>query len=173
MSRSLDRFHRSSKDATGQNGTPALQLSTQSEGETRAFGARLARVLVGGELIGLSGELGAGKTCLVRGLAEGLAIAPQKVRSPTFTLVNEYSGGRLALYHIDLYRLAATDVDRMALREYLYGDGVCVVEWFERLGEEVPHLHIQLTFVGENERLLVASANGERYVELLSQLEEP
>jgi tRNA threonylcarbamoyladenosine biosynthesis protein TsaE len=158
--------------ALATNGTAALRLSTQSEEETRAFGARLASLLIGGELIGLSGELGAGKTCLVRGLAEGLGIASHKVRSPTFTLVNEYSGGRLPLYHIDLYRLAATDVDRMALREYLYGEGVCVVEWFERLGEKAAHLHVQLTFVGENERLLVASANGERYVELLGQLEE-
>ena len=58
------------------------------------------------------------------------------MRSPTFTLVNEYSGGRLPLYHIDLYRMTPSDVDRMALREYLYGDGVCVVEWFERLGED-------------------------------------
>ena len=149
-----------------------LRVSTRSEEGTRDIGARLARTLGGGELIGLSGELGAGKTCLVRGIAEGLGIAAHKVRSPTFTLVNEYSGGRLPLYHIDLYRLAATDVDRMALREYLYGDGVCVVEWFERLGEDVPHLHVELTFVGENERLLVATSHGERYGELLHQLKE-
>ena len=149
-----------------------LRLSTHSEEETRAFGARLGRQLVGGELIGLCGELGAGKTCLARGLAEGLGVAPHKVRSPSFTLVNEYSGGRLPLYHIDLYRLAATDADRMALREYLYGDGVCVVEWFERLGEDAPHLHVHLTFVGENERLLVATGRGERYAALLRQWEE-
>jgi tRNA threonylcarbamoyladenosine biosynthesis protein TsaE len=140
--------------------------------QTRAFGARLARLLVGGELIGLTGELGAGKTCWVRGLAEGLGIRPEKVRSPTFTLINEYSGGRLPLYHIDLYRLAATDVDRMALREYLYGDGVCVVEWFDRLGEDAPHLHVHLTFVGETARLLVATGRGARYGELLQQLKE-
>jgi tRNA threonylcarbamoyladenosine biosynthesis protein TsaE len=151
---------------------PTLRLSTPSEESTRSVGACLARALRGGDLIGLSGELGAGKTCLVRGLAAGLGIDVHKVRSPTFTLVNEYSGGSLPLYHIDLYRLAATDVDRMALREYLYGDGVCVVEWFERLGEDVPHLHIQLTFVGENERLLVATSHGERYGELLDQLWE-
>jgi tRNA threonylcarbamoyladenosine biosynthesis protein TsaE len=149
-----------------------MGLSTHGEDGTRAFGARLARLFVGGELIGLTGELGAGKTCLVRGIAEGLGIAQQKVRSPTFTLVNEYSGGRLPLYHIDLYRLAATDVDRMALREYLYGDGVCVVEWFDRLGEDAPHLHVDLTFVGANERWLVATGCGERYAELLHRLKE-
>ena len=149
---------------------PALHVDARSEDETRAFGARLAGLLAAGDLIGLCGELGAGKTCFVRGLAEGLGIASHKVRSPTFTLVNEYSGGRLPLYHIDLYRLTPTDVDRMALREYLYGDGVCVVEWFERLGEDAPHLHVQLTFVGENERLLVATAHGERYAELLHRV---
>jgi tRNA threonylcarbamoyladenosine biosynthesis protein TsaE len=146
----------------------ALHVAARSEDETRAFGARLAGPLAAGDLIGLRGELGAGKTCLVRGLAEGLGIATHKVRSPTFTLVNEYSGGRLPLYHIDLYRLAPTDVDRMALREYLYGDGVCVVEWFERLGDATPHLHVQLTFVGQNERLIVATACGGRYAELLT-----
>ena len=147
-----------------------LTLHSHSEDDTRAFGCRLGRCLRGGELIGLRGELGSGKTCLVRGLAEGLGIAPRKVRSPTFTLVNEYSGGRLPLYHIDLYRLAPSEVDRMALRDYLYGDGVCVVEWFERLGEEAPRLEIQFTFVGENERVLVAGAHGTQYDALLNAL---
>ena len=150
----------------------ALRVATRWDDETRSLGARLAGLLAAGDLIGLCGELGAGKTCLVRGLAEGLGIASHKVRSPSFTLVNEYSGGRLPLYHIDLYRLAPTDVDRMALREYLYGDGICVVEWFERLGEDAPHLNMQFTFVGENERWLVATARGERYGELLHQLKD-
>jgi tRNA threonylcarbamoyladenosine biosynthesis protein TsaE len=149
-----------------------LRLASHSEDETRAFGMRLARHLQGGELIGLVGELGAGKTCFVRGLAEGLDIAPHKVRSPTFTLVNEYSGGRLPLYHIDLYRLAPSPADRMALRDYLYGDGVCVVEWFERLGEASPHLWIQFTFVGADERALVAQAHGAQYDALLKALRE-
>ena len=147
-------------------------IASHSEDETRTFGARLARYLRGGELIGLVGELGAGKTCLVRGLAEALGIAPRKVRSPTFTLVNEYSGGRLPLYHIDLYRLAPSPVDRMALRDYLCGDGVCVVEWFEHLREQWPHLQIQLTFVGANERVVVAQAHGAQYDALLDALAE-
>jgi len=149
---------------------PALRLHTFSEDETRAVGCRLATLVRAGDLIGLCGELGSGKTELVRGVAEGLGIAAGKVRSPTFTLVNEYSGGRLSLYHIDLYRMAPSDVDRMALREYLYGAGVCVVEWYDRLGEEARHLRVDLTFVGEHERLLVATAHGARYGELLRQL---
>jgi tRNA threonylcarbamoyladenosine biosynthesis protein TsaE len=153
-------------DASG--GT--LVIRSHSEDETRALGIRLARCLRGGELIGLVGELGSGKTCFVRGLAEGLGVAPQKVRSPTFTLVNEYSGDRLPLYHVDLYRLAPSPVDRMALRDYLYGDGVCVVEWFERLGEASPHLRIQFTFVGADERALVAQGRGAQYDVLLEHL---
>jgi tRNA threonylcarbamoyladenosine biosynthesis protein TsaE len=149
-----------------------LTIHSHSEDETRVFGARLARYLRGGELIGLVGELGAGKTGLVRGLAEGLGIRPRKVRSPTFTLVNEYSGGRLPLYHIDLYRLVPSAVDRMAVRDYLYGDGVCVVEWFERLGEDWPHLRVELTFVGTDERALVAHAHGAQYDVLLNALRE-
>jgi tRNA threonylcarbamoyladenosine biosynthesis protein TsaE len=145
-------------------------MTTKSEDETRAVGARLAAHLRGGELIGLSGDLGAGKTVFVRGLAEGLQIPSGKVRSPTFTLVNEYSGGRLPLYHIDLYRMSPSAIDRLALREYLYGDGVCVVEWIERLGEEAPRLAIDFTFVGENERVLVVNAHGERYDALLAAI---
>jgi tRNA threonylcarbamoyladenosine biosynthesis protein TsaE len=147
-----------------------LSITTQSEDETRALGARLATHLHGGELIGLSGDLGSGKTVFVRGLAGGLAVPTSKVRSPTFTLINEYSGGRLPLYHIDLYRMRPSDMDRMALREYLYGDGVCVVEWFERLGEDAACLAIDFTFVGENERLLVVSAHGDGYDALLAML---
>ena len=153
-----------------QQQTNVLTIRSHSEDETRGLGVRLARCLRGGELIGLVGELGSGKTCFVRGLAEGLGITPQKVRSPTFTLVNEYRGGRLPLYHVDLYRLAPSPVDRMALRDYLYGDGVCVVEWFERFGEASPHLRIQFTFVGADERALVAQSRGAQYDVLLGYL---
>lgn len=150
----------------------SLSILTHSEDETRTVGARLAALLGGGELIGLYGDLGAGKTVFVRGLADGLGVDPGKVRSPTFTLINEYSGGRLPLYHIDLYRLAPSETDRLALREYLYGDGVCVVEWFERLGEDPPHVAIHFTFVGESERLLVVTARGARYDAILHGLRD-
>ncbi len=149
-----------------------ISFASQCEDETRTLGSRLAHCARGGELIGLLGDLGAGKTCFVRGLAEGLGIAPHKVRSPSFTLVNEYSGGRLPLYHIDLYRLAPSAVDRLAMREYLFGGGVCVVEWFERLEEQTPHLEVQFTFVGASERLLVAQAYGTHYDALLNAWRE-
>jgi tRNA threonylcarbamoyladenosine biosynthesis protein TsaE len=149
-----------------------MTIHSRSDEATQAVGVRLGRQVRRGDLIGLHGELGSGKTCLVRGLAEGLGIPPHKVRSPTFTLVNEYSGGRLPLYHIDLYRLTPSAVDRMALRDYLYGDGICVVEWFERLGEDAPHLDIKFTFVGAEERLLVAVACGVQYDALVQGLSE-
>ena len=151
-------------------GESILTVHSRGEDDTRAFGARLAQRVRAGDLIGLDGELGSGKTCLVRGVAEGLGIAPHKVRSPSFTLINEYSGGRLPLYHIDLYRLRPSEVDRLALREYLYGHGVCVIEWCAYLGEEPPRLGIQFTFVGENERTLVVTAHGARYDALLHEL---
>ena len=148
-----------------------VETMTRSEAETQALGARIAGLCRGGELIGLRGELGAGKTCLVRGLADGLGIDSDRVRSPSFTLVNEYSGGRLPLYHIDLFRLAPGELDRLALREYLYGDGVCAVEWFERLGEPlVDFLELSLTFVGESERRIVAVSHGVRYHSILESL---
>ena len=148
-------------------GAQTFTLHTQNEEETRGLGARLGTVVRAGDLIGLRGELGSGKTVLVRGIAEGVGVEAHKVRSPSFTLVNEYRGGRLPLYHLDLYRMTPSGVDRLALREYLYGDGVCVVEWFERLGEDAPHLDIELTFVGANERRLVVNAEGGRYDALL------
>ncbi len=149
-------------------------LFTHSEAETRAIGARVAAALHGGERIALSGELGAGKTCFVRGLAEGLGIDPDRVRSPSFTLLVPYEGGRLPLYHLDLFRLHPSELDRLALREYLYGAGVAAVEWAERLGDELEDfLEVSLTFVGADSRRLVAAAHGvgyDRVLELLRKM---
>jgi len=147
-----------------------MRLHTHSEDETVALGVRLAATLESGDVIGLHGELGAGKTVFVRGLAQALGIAERKVRSPTFTLINEYHGGRLPLYHIDLYRMAPSALDRLALREYLFGDGVCVIEWFERFGEDLPHLSVAITFVGEEEREIVVTPHGDRYGARLDKL---
>ena len=145
---------------------------TNGEEETRAVGRRLGEALRGGERIGLSGELGAGKTCLVRGIAEGLGIDPDAVRSPSFTLLAIHEGGRLPLYHIDLFRLES-GADAEELREFVYGEGVCAVEWFERLaGGLADYLEISLTFVGPESRQLVAAAHGVGYDRLTSVLAE-
>jgi tRNA threonylcarbamoyladenosine biosynthesis protein TsaE len=107
--------------------------TSTSESETRAIAAALAPALTPGAVILLSGDLGAGKTAFVRGLAEGLGIDPDEVTSPTFTLVHEYRGGRLPLIHVDLYRLDRAELDEIGLDQDLAATGVTAVEWSERL----------------------------------------
>lgn len=111
---------------------------SESENDTRAIAATLARNLVAGSVLLLSGDLGAGKTAFVRGLAEGLGISPDEVTSPTFTLVHEYRGGRLPLIHVDLYRLDRADLDEIGLDEDLAAAGVTTVEWAECLTRRIP-----------------------------------
>jgi tRNA threonylcarbamoyladenosine biosynthesis protein TsaE len=106
---------------------------SNSEAETRAIAAALAPTLTPGAVVLLSGDLGAGKTAFVRGLAEGLGIDPDEVTSPTFTLVHEYRGGRLPLIHVDLYRLDRAELDEVGLDQDLAATGVTAVEWSERL----------------------------------------
>ena len=98
----------------------------------------LAATLEPGDVLLLSGDLGAGKTTFVRGLAEGLGIDPADVSSPTFTLVHEYRGGRLTLYHADLYRLDKTATEDLGLEEIGVRDGVLAIEWPDRLTHELP-----------------------------------
>lgn len=116
----------------------AITHVTVGEAETRAVAAALAADLRPGDLVLLHGDLGAGKTVFVKGLAEGLGLDPDGVTSPTFTLVHEYSGGRLPLLHLDLYRLTATDLDEVGLDPDQAARGVVVVEWAERLTRRPP-----------------------------------
>ena len=111
---------------------------THSEIETSAVGSELARSLDAGAVVLLIGELGAGKTAFVRGLAEGLGIDPELVSSPTFTLIQEYRGGRLPLHHVDVYRLRSIEVDDLGLDELMLEGGVTAIEWPDRLAREVP-----------------------------------
>ena len=109
-----------------------------NEAETEAIGCALAARLAPGAVVAFSGDLGAGKTAFVRGMARGLGIS-QRVTSPTFTIVNEYEGGRLPLFHFDMYRL--TDADALfdiGWEDYLDRDGVCAVEWSEQVSEALP-----------------------------------
>ena len=111
---------------------------TVGEAETRAVASALAADLRPGDLVLLHGDLGAGKTVFVKGLAEGLGLDPDGVTSPTFTLVHEYLGGRLPLLHLDLYRLTATDLDEVGLDPDQAARAIVVVEWAERLRRRPP-----------------------------------
>jgi len=149
---------------------------SRSTRNTISWGRKLGKLVQGGEIIGLVGELGAGKTSFVRGFAAGAGVGKETwVRSPTFTLINEYPG-RLPVYHIDLYRIGnAEEVDGLNLREYLYADGVSLIEWFENLpaGEVDEWLEIRLTHaVGRTARELTFVAHGERYEKILNSLRE-
>ena len=110
---------------------------THSELETSEVGRALARSLSAGSVVLLSGDLGAGKTAFVRGLADGLGIDPAVVSSPTFTLIQEYRGGRLTLHHVDLYRLRSIEVDDLGLDELTLAGGVTAIEWPDRLPREL------------------------------------
>lgn len=148
----------------------AVEITTAGEEDTRAVGRALAAALRGGERIALVGDLGAGKTTFVRGLAEGLGIPAEEVRSPSFPILIPHAGGRLPLYHIDLFRLPAGDIDAFSLREYLYGGGVCAIEWPERLDEPLgDHLEIRIEFVAAGRRL-VAVARGASHAAALDAL---
>lgn len=130
-------------------------LRSSSEDETRAIAARLAATLQPGTVLLLSGDLGAGKTAFVRGLAEGLGVDGGEVTSPTFTLVHEYRGGRLPLIHVDLYRLESADLDETGLDDDLAARGVVAVEWPERLTRAIPGaIYIRIDDAGGDERVI-------------------
>ena len=112
-----------------------MQTITHSPDETRALGRKLAQALQGGTVVAFTGDLGAGKTAFVSGMAEGLGIE-ERVTSPTFTIVNEYEGGRLPLFHFDMYRLGSADeLFHIGWEDYLARNGVCAVEWSENVEE--------------------------------------
>lgn len=126
-------------------------LTSNSADETERIAAELAATLRPGAVLALHGDLGAGKTCFIRGLARGLGVT-RHVHSPTFTLINEYPG-RVPLYHMDLYRLSSPDqaLD-LGLDDYLFGAGVCAIEWAERVAKLLPPhtIHVSL-HLGETE----------------------
>jgi tRNA threonylcarbamoyladenosine biosynthesis protein TsaE len=127
-------------------------VETNSEEETRRFASQLAAELQPGSLILLSGDLGAGKTVFVRGLAEGLGVNPDDVTSPTFTLVHEYAG-KLPLIHVDLYRLERAELDEIGLDSDLASRGVTAIEWPERLVRRTSGaLHVLIEDNGEDRR---------------------
>jgi len=158
-------------------GEHAFDLISHSADQTRRLGAHLGALLRAGDVVGLQGELGSGKTCFVQGIGRGMGIEGP-INSPTFTLVNEYSppGSSLRLYHVDLYRLECAGPDALAigLDEYLYGDGVCVIEWADRALEILPadRLTVSLRYVDYYKRALLFQAAGGRPHDLLAALRQ-
>ena len=131
----------------------ATSVQTCSEDETLAVARDLAARLKPGDIVRLSGDLGAGKTAFVRGLAVGLGIDPDAVSSPTFTLVHEYRGGRLTLYHADLYRLDNATTEGLGLEEERVAGGVLAIEWPDRLTHAVPGaIEVAMELTGDTTR---------------------
>jgi tRNA threonylcarbamoyladenosine biosynthesis protein TsaE len=148
----------------------SLVVESGSSRETRRWGRRLGSIMTGGELIGLTGDLGVGKTCFVKGLARGLGLPEDQILSPTFTMIQEHRG-RLPLFHIDLYRLDRVALDDLGLREYLFSEGVAAVEWFERLREasELECITVSITFAKAGKRRIEFVTRGEPYAALIEK----
>lgn len=148
-----------------------MKIISNSAKQTRKVGAELGWLAKAGDVILLEGGLGVGKTCLAQGIAHGLGIDGYVI-SPSFVLLREYQG-RLPLYHIDFYRLdRIEEVAYLGLDDYLYGGGVCVVEWAEKGLGMLPgeHLLIKMQHIAPTKRKLAFYPEGPRYEEMLSQL---
>ena len=134
-----------------------MEYTSNSPGQTEEIGAALAAGLKPGAVLAFTGDLGAGKTAFVRGLARGLGIA-ERVTSPTFTIVNEYEGGRLPLFHFDMYRLGSSEeLFDIGWEDYLARGGVCAVEWSENIADALEESCIKVDIrrgTSENQRTI-------------------
>ena len=137
-----------------------LRLISNSPEDTLAIARELGAALLPGDVVAMTGELGAGKTLFCKGVGEALGIPPDRIVSPTFTIVTEHAGP-VPLTHIDVYRLSgARDADEIGMRELLSGDGVCLVEWAEKIEELLPTDCIRVTFTisGDDRREIAVGA---------------
>jgi tRNA threonylcarbamoyladenosine biosynthesis protein TsaE len=149
-----------------------LKLVSRSPEQTQRLGMRLGELAQSGDVFLLTGNLGSGKTCLTQGIAWGLGVK-EYAFSPSFVIIREYHG-RLTLYHIDFYRLDRfEEIADLGLDEYLYGEGVCVVEWADKGIAVLPdeHLLINLSYVSDTERAVSLEPKGLRYTELFKLLD--
>jgi tRNA threonylcarbamoyladenosine biosynthesis protein TsaE len=138
-----------------------VTIETYSEAETSAAGERFAASIAPGAVVLLHGELGAGKTAFVRGLARGLGATADDVSSPTFTLIQEYAAGGRVLFHVDLYRLAPAEVDDLGLDELTASGGVVAIEWPERWRDAPPDAHVvRIEHGGGDSRVIEIAEKG-------------
>ena len=152
-----------------------ITIQTTSQEETMKIGELLAKGAFSNSTIILSGDLGAGKTTFTKGFALGLDIT-RVIKSPTYTLIREYTKGRLPLFHMDMYRIEESGgASEVGLEEYFYAGGVCVVEWAQYIEDELPStfLKVQIERVGdgESERVIRLVPHGKEYEEFINQLE--
>ena len=151
--------------------TTKSKFTSRSPEQTQQLGRRLGELSQSGDVFLLTGNLGSGKTCLTQGIAWGLGVK-EYAFSPSFVLIREYSG-RLPLYHVDFYRLDhIQEIADLGLDEYLYGKGVCVVEWADKGIQLMPEqrLLINLSYLSDTERSLTFEPKGNRYIKLLASL---
>ncbi len=146
------------------------KLITKSSDETRAFGEYIGKHLTAGTLILLEGDLGAGKTTFSSGVGLGLGVK-RRVNSPTYTIMKQYTG-RLQLHHIDAYRISEDDSEYLGMEEALYGDGVCLVEWYRNIAELLSeqYIKIKIETVNEFEREVLIETVGEKYEQFGSEV---
>jgi len=150
-----------------------LQLVSSSPEHTQELGAHIGRLSIAGDVFLLVGNLGAGKTCLTQGIARGLEIE-ENATSPSFIVVRELYG-RLTLYHMDLYRLdRIEEIADLGLDDYLYGNGVSVIEWAEKGSSVLPaeHLLIEISYLSDTGRSLHLKPRGKRYNEMVKKLKK-
>jgi tRNA threonylcarbamoyladenosine biosynthesis protein TsaE len=154
-----------------QNGEPFVYTSLRPQ-DTEALAAWLAKAAVPGTVIGLDGDLGAGKTAFSQFFAKHLGVKGV-VNSPTFTIIKEYEG-RLPFYHMDVYRVSLEEAEDLGLDEYFYGSGVSLVEWSQIVRELLPeqHLHLYIETVGETERKITLQGFGQPYEEWCGSLKQ-
>jgi tRNA threonylcarbamoyladenosine biosynthesis protein TsaE len=155
------------------NSMKSWKLVTRSPEETRELGRSIGKLTEPGDIYLLEGQLGAGKTCLTQGIAWGLDIQEYTL-SPSFVIMRELYG-RLPLYHMDFYRLDnIAEIADLGLDDYLYGQGVCVIEWAEKGLDILPddHLLVKISYISDTERSFEIEPKGERYVRLLEQVKK-
>lgn len=150
-----------------------LEIISRSPEQTQKIGASIGKLAQPGDNLLLVGDLGAGKTCLAQGIAQGLDIE-EYAASPSFVIIRELKG-RLPLYHIDFYRLEnLEEIAELGLDDYLYGHGVCVVEWAEKGLNLLPpeHLLIEIGYLADTERSLKLKPSGQRYRQIVTKLKQ-
>ena len=149
-------------------------FNSKSPSETIRIGKTIGSSLQAGDVVALMGELGAGKTQFIKGLAQGVGVGKSVyVSSPSFTLINEYKG-EIPFYHIDLYRLEEEkEAEELGLEEYFHGEGITAIEWADRIPSLLPSelLRVQIHYIGKQTRSIALVAKGKRYLNLLNQIQ--